>query len=300
MRNTVTNTILEACNHSDDIMIISGDAGLGVFDDFKERHPKRFMNLGIAEQNMIGFAAGLAMTGHRVVVYNIIPFLLYRCYEQVRNDICYQDLPVMLIGVGSGLAYAPMGMTHYAVEDLAIAATLPNLTVISPCDPVEAGFAARYALSSSKPVYLRLAKRGEPDLHSCSEMDISAPQLLRQGERVALVCHGPITEEALKAYDLLAATGRRPLVLSVPMVQPLDCEALRPLLSGLQGVVVVEEHYRHCGLGAALKAELGSELPVQALGLPAGFIHDVLDTAGMRRHFGIAAGQIAETVQRLW
>lgn len=107
MRNAFINTILDACAGRDDIFIISGDAGLGVFDTFKDRHPDRFLNLGAAEQNMIGFAAGLAITGYKVVLYNIIPFVLYRCYEQVRNDICYQDLPVILAGIGSGVTYAP-------------------------------------------------------------------------------------------------------------------------------------------------------------------------------------------------
>src|SRR5690242_9623991 len=129
MRNAFIDTILASCGQRDDIFIISGDAGLGVFDNFKEKFPGRFLNLGAAEQNTISFAAGLALTGFKVVVYNIIPFVLYRCYEQVRNDICYQDLPIILAGIGSGLTYSPQGMTHYSIEDLGIARTLPNLTV---------------------------------------------------------------------------------------------------------------------------------------------------------------------------
>src|SRR3990172_3545592 len=182
MRNTLINTIIDACKKREDVFVISGDAGLGVFDEFKEAYKNRFLNLGIAEQNMASFAAGLAMSDFKVYIYNIIPFLLYRCYEQVRNDICYQELPVTLVGIGSGITYAPQGMTHYSVEDLGIAQTLPNLTVISPIDPIEAKLAARYSLSSESPVYVRLAKRGEPNIHKNENIDITEPQLIEDGE----------------------------------------------------------------------------------------------------------------------
>jgi transketolase len=298
MRNAFINTVLDACAQREDIFIISGDAGLGVFDDFKERYPQRFLNLGVAEQNMTGFAAGLAMTGFKVVVYNIIPFILYRCYEQVRNDICYQELPVILVGIGSGVTYAPMGMSHYAVEDIGIASTLPNLQVLSPCDPVEARCAANHALAASQPVYVRLAKRGEPDLHPGKIEDIALPQVLREGEQVALLCHGSITEEVLKAHAMLVAEGCCPLLVSVPMVQPLPVEQLRDLLGGMRAVIVVEEHYRQCGLGAAVAAQLSLACPIIKLGLPERFIHEIRDTAGMRSQFGLDAGSIVQAVMQ--
>lgn len=298
MRNAFINTVLDACAQREDIFIISGDAGLGVFDDFKERYPQRFLNLGVAEQNMTGFAAGLAMTGFKVVVYNIIPFILYRCYEQVRNDICYQELPVVLVGIGSGVTYAPMGMSHYAVEDIGIASTLPNLQVLSPCDPVEARCAANHALAASQPVYVRLAKRGEPDLNPGKIEDIALPQVLREGGQVALLCHGSITEEVLKAHAMLVAEGCCPLLVSVPMVQPLPVEQLRNLLGGMRAVIVVEEHYRQCGLGAAVAAQLSLACPIIKLGLPERFIHEIRDTAGMRSQFGLDAGSIVQAVMQ--
>lgn len=117
---------------------MSGDAGYGVLDEYKKCFPNRYLNLGVAEQNMISFSAGLGLAGYNVFIYNIVPFVLYRCYEQVRNDICYQRLPVTLIGIGSGVTYAPQGITHYGVEDVSIARTLPNLVILSPSDPIEA------------------------------------------------------------------------------------------------------------------------------------------------------------------
>ena len=303
MRNAFINAILEACLERDDIFVISGDAGLGVFDTFQVSCPDRFLNLGAAEQNMISFAAGLAMTGYKVLIYNIIPFVLYRCYEQVRNDVCYQELPIILAGIGSGLTYSPQGMTHYSIEDLSIARTLPNLTVLSPIDPIEARLAAEYALSVSTPVYVRLAKRGEPDIHMRKYFDISLPQLLAAGDTpVVLLCHGSIGEETLHAARILADEGVKPYIYSVPMVQPLNREAILHCLQGKQAVVTVEEHYYSCGFGAALREIImDSNLPcsLTTLGVPSRFIHEVHDTAGMRKLFKIDADSIATTVRQL-
>jgi transketolase len=302
MRNNFINTVLDACSQRDDIFIISGDAGLGVFDDFKEKYPERFLNLGVAEQNTISFAAGLAISGKKVFVYNIIPFVLYRCYEQVRNDICYQRLPVTLVGIGSGVTYAPMGMTHYSVEDVGLARTLPNLTVFSPSDPVEARAAAHFALDAEKPVYVRLAKRGEPDLHAAPCRDIRKPQLLAAGENMALACHGSITGEVLAARSIMAANGLNAAVYSFPMLQPIDANLVEETFRGYKVVVVIEEHYVNCGLGGIL-ADVWSERRIPArihrIGIPHEFIHDVRNTSGMRRAFGINSSSIAETARSL-
>lgn len=299
MRNAFVNTIIEATKTRDDLYIISGDAGLGVFDTFKSEYPERFLNLGVAEQNMVSFAAGLAMTGSKVMVYNIIPFVLYRCYEQVRNDICYQNLPIILAGIGSGLTYSPQGMTHYSIEDIAIARTMPNLTVISPIDPIEAKLAAQYALTASEPVYVRLAKRGEPDIHTNSDLRITDPQILRKGTKVALLCHGSITEEVLKAHQKLGEQGIRPLVLSVPFVHPLHEKLLIEKLAGIEVVISIEEHYVDGGLGTILAEKFsanGYSFKLVRLGLPHQFIHEIYDNAGMREHFGISAVAIAKLV----
>jgi transketolase len=302
MRNAFIDTILEATLQRDDIFIISGDAGLGVFDEFKERCPDRFLNMGVAEQNTLSFAAGMSMTGYKVVVYNIIPFLLYRAFEQVRNDICYQKLPVILAGIGSGITYAPQGMTHYAIEDIGIARSIPNLSIISPIDPVEAQKAAQYALNADHPVYVRLAKRGEPTLHPSENPDITNPAVLQDGQHVGLICHGSIGEEVVKAGRALAAQGIQARIISMPMIQPVAEHALVDLLKDFSHIVTVEEHYTSCGLGnvmtdLVMKYAMGCH--VRKLGIPHQFIHRIHNTAGMRRHFGIDAAGIAATVREM-
>lgn len=301
MRNTFINTIIDTCKTREDVFIISGDAGLGVFDEFKEKQAERFLNLGVAEQNMISFSAGLAMTGFKVYVYNIIPFVLYRCYEQVRNDICYQELPVTLVGIGSGITYSPQGMTHYSVEDLGIAQTLPNMKVFSPIDPIEAKLAANYSLNCESPVYVRLAKRGEPNIHKNENFDITEPQFIEDGEDVAIVFHGSIGLEVLKAREMLKKDRILPKLISIPMVMPINTEKLFSLLKNMKYVITVEEHFLNSGIGSMLSRECVKTNPgwkLFTLGIRDEFIHAIKDLDGMREYFGISAAKIAEYIRK--
>jgi transketolase len=301
MRNTFVNTIVEACEERDDIFVICGDAGLKVLDEFKERYPERFLNLGIAEQNAASFSAGMALAGYKVYFYNVIPFVLYRCYEQVRNDICYQRLPVVLTGIGSGITYAPQGMTHYSVEDLGIARTLPNLTVFSPIDPIEARLAARYSIEADTPVYVRLAKRGEPCIHkSESGIDITSPQQIEEGDKVAILFHGSIGLEVLRAREILKKERIYPKLISIPMIQPLPVEKLFMMLKDVKYVLSIEEHFINSGLGSILVNEYLKATPpwrLFPLGIPYKFIHEIKDIAGMREHFGISGAKIADFIK---
>lgn len=302
MRNTFVDTVIASGSGRDDLMFISGDAGLGVFDTFREQSPRAFLNMGVAEQNMASFAAGLALTGCKVYLYNIIPFLLYRCYEQVRNDICYQKLPLVLVGIGSGVTYAPAGMSHYAVEDLGIAATLPNMAVISPCDAHEARAAAEYSLTAAEPVYIRLAKRGEAAVHNGPIDDITRPVLIRDGAECAILFHGSIADEAVSALRMLEEQGISVALISVPMLQPLDTERLFNMLTGKRLVVTLEEHFDHTGLGglmARMVAERRPEWRLVTKGIQNRFIHEVNDLAGMRKLFGLNGGQIADDIKGL-
>lgn len=303
MRNTFINTVIDACKTREDVFIISGDAGLGVFDEFKVKYPDRFLNLGVAEQNMTSFSAGLSITGFKVYIYNIIPFLLYRCYEQVRNDICYQELPVTLVGIGSGVTYAPQGMTHYSLEDIGIARTIPNLTILSPIDPIEAKLAALYSLNSSSPVYVRLAKRGEPNIHKSENMDITTPLLIENGEDTSILFHGSIGVEVMKAKELLKKGNINPTLISIPMLQPLNTKWLFETLKDMKYVISVEEHFSDDGLGGILERNYAVITPrwkLFTLGIPKKFIHEIKDTEGMRDLFGISGEKIAKFVSGLY
>ena len=299
MRNTFINTIIDACKTREDVFIISGDAGLGVFDEFKVKYPDRFLNLGIAEQNMASFTAGLSMTGFKVYMYNIIPFILYRCYEQVRNDICYQELPVTLVGIGSGITYAPQGMTHYSIEDIGIARTLPNLEIISPIDPLEAKLAASYSWIVNHLFTSGLPKEGEPNIHKDEYFDITKPQIIREGNKIAILFHGSIGTEVM---DSLEGMKRSPLVISIPMISPLDFDFLLSILKDIHTVITVEEHFIEGGLGTIISDWIVKEnLPfkLKKLGIKNEFIHAIKNNNGMRSFYGISAENIRNVIESL-
>lgn len=301
MRNSFINKLIEVNATNDNFFIISGDAGLGVFDKFQVEHPDKFRNLGIAEQNTIGFAVGMALANFDVYVYNIIPFVLYRCYEQVRNDICYQNVPITLIGIGSGITYAPGGMTHYAIEDIGIAQTLPNLQVISPIDPIEAQLAAEYSYKCNQPLYIRLPKSGEPIIHKNKNFDITKPQIISEGEDVAIIFHGSISNEVIDTAEQLHKQNLYPKLISIPMIQPLNFKILRDMLTNIKHVVVVEEHFQNCGLGNIImqkQLEYSQPWELHCMGIPFAFIHNINHCTEMRKIFKISAADIAaKTIQ---
>jgi transketolase len=300
MRNSVIERIVKEAGKKKDIFLITGDAGFGVLDKYKKSFPERFLNLGIAEQNMIGIAAGLGLTGFKVFVYNIVPFVLYRCYEQVRNDICYQNVPVTLIGIGSGVTYSPQGVTHYSVEDIALARTLPNLVIFSPSDPIEAVKCVEYALSSKDPVYIRIAKSGEPVIHNRKVKDIRSPVVLNEGEGVAVLFHGSVSTEVTSALE---GVRRRPKAISVPMLQPMDFDSLGRKLKDIHTIITVEEHFSEGGLGSIIAEWIvgrGLDYRLIKLGIKNEFIHEIKNNAGMRSHYGISSEAIKETIGRAY
>ncbi len=302
MRNSFIREIESLAQNDDSLYVISGDAGFGVFENFRTDHPGQFINTGIAEANTIGYAAGLSMTGFNVFVYNIIPFVLLRCFEQVRNDICYQRLPVTLVGIGSGLTYAPGGMTHYSVEDLAVCMALPNLTVLSPSDPVETRAAVRYAHGAKEPVYIRLAKSGEPVLRPDGCEQILVPSVLVEGEGLALIGYGSIVKEAVEAAQLLHREGIYPRVISIPCIQPFPGRYLSEILNGCSTVYILEEHFRSGGLATRFMDYGVRNIPranVVSLSLPDHFIHDINCQSGMHRKFGLDAHSIAKKISHL-
>ena len=166
MRNAFASEITALAQEKPNLVLLSGDIGNRLFDKFKEVAPERFYNVGVAEQNMIGVAAGMAMSGLRPVTYTITSFTTARCFEQIRVDVCYHNLPVVIVGVGSGLGYASLGVTHHSCEDVAALGALPNMTVLAPGDALKPAPRMRAAMAHNGPVYIRLGKKGEPKVHS--------------------------------------------------------------------------------------------------------------------------------------
>lgn len=296
MRNAVINKITESAKNNKNIFMITGDAGFGVLDEFQKNFTGRFLNLGIAEQNTISFAAGLGLTGYKVFVYNIVPFVMFRCYEQVRNDICYQKLPVTLIGIGSGVTYAPQGVTHYSVEDIALAKTLPNLTIFSPADPFEAEVAAEFAIKADNPVYIRIAKNSKTKIHSDKPKDITKPIVIKEGRSVAVLFHGSVGIEVIESVKNIKES---PKIISVPMLQPLNFNQLKKDLKSIKTIITVEEHFVNGGLGSTIAdwiIQKKLNFKLIKLGIKNEFIHAVKNNTEMRQKYGIASKNIKTTI----
>ena len=298
MRSSVIKAIYDYAAKNKKVFLITGDAGYGVLDEYRKHFPRRFLNLGIAEQNTISFSAGMSLAGHKVFVYNIAPFVLYRCFEQVRNDICYQKLPVTLIGIGSGVTYAPQGVTHYSVEDIALARTLPNLTILSPCDPQEARLCAEYSFKSKSPVYIRIAKSGEPRIHHRKIKSVQTPIVIRKGKGVAVLFHGSVAVEVIKAVEGLKI---KPKVVSMPLIKPLDFGALKSNLKNIHTIITVEEHFVDGGLGSLLAEWIVRDklnFRLRKLGIKNEFIHSIRNNSGMRSLYGISSREISAEIKK--
>jgi transketolase len=276
------------------IHLLTGDTGFHVLDDLKEEFADRYLNTGICEAAMAGVAAGLAVEGKRVFVFGIAPFVTMRCFEQVRNDICGQDLPVTLVGVGAGLTYGPAGMTHMAVDDIAVLSALPNMTVVCPGDPPETAAATRAILSHPGPCYLRLGKSGEPVVHAraLETFELGRAITVRKGRDIALISTGTILPVAAEAGEMLNAE-----VISMPTVKPLDRAAVIDLAARCRAIATIEEHMLIGGLGsrvAALIAEETLDVRLKMFGLPDAYAARAGSQAFLRKQYGLTAPAIVE------
>jgi transketolase len=254
MRNAFSAWLTERAETDDRIRLLTGDLGYTVFDDFVERHPDRFLNVGVAEQNMVGLATGLAEAGFVPFVYSIATFASMRAYEFIRNGPLLHQLPVRVVGVGAGFDYGHNGVTHFALEDVAIMRAQPGMTVVAPADRRQTRAALDAIVDVPGPVYLRLGKGGDevPELEG--RFQLGQATTLREG-KIALIALGSMAAEALAAADLLAAEGVEAGVAVVSSFAAEPDEELRRVLEGAELAVTVEAAYVNGGLGS-LAAEL--------------------------------------------
>lgn len=306
MRQAALDMVHEIARHDERVVFIGSDLGVGTLAKFRAEMPDRFFMEGVAEQNIIGVAAGLAMEGFVPYVNTIATFLTRRCFEQVAVDLCLHNLPVRLIANGGGVVYAPLGPTHLAIEDMAILRALPNMTVVAPSDAVEMRQLILATLGHPGPVYIRLGKGGDPVVAREDEsFGIGRAILKRPPGTVGMIATGVMTERCLRAAELLASQKIAVGVLHCHTVKPLDNDAVRNFARGLRLLVTVEEHVATGGLGSAvidnLVAAGGTIPPVLRLSLPDAFPHhygsqdDLLGLAGLQPE-GIAE-RVAKVVK---
>ncbi len=284
MRDAFAASITELAAADERVCLLVGDLGNHLWDTFRERFPDRWYNAGIAEQNMVSVAAGLALAGMKPFVYSIASFAVFRCYEQIRVDVCYHDLPVVIVGVGAGLSYAKLGPTHHACEDIAVMRTLPGMTVWCPCDPLTVRDCVGMSGSIDGPLYLRLGKNGEPNLPQMADV----PRKLD----VRIYAAGPIAKEAFDAADLLRCRGVKAYAEPWCSVKPLNEERLREEAKTCRLVATVEEHSVVGGFGEAVWAAIGGRVRMLSFAVPDSFLHNV----GGREEALAACGLTAEKI----
>lgn len=304
MRDTFVKELLKQADQNKNVMLITGDLGFGIFDEFQERFPSQFLNVGVSEQNMIMVAAGLALEGKKIYVYSISNFPTMRCLEQIRIDICYHDLDVKIIGGGGGFSYGQLGMSHHATEDISIMRAIPNMNIIVPSCKHEVQGAMNAFSTYSSPCYLRLDKSEITLDVSPDDYKLGVASLLREGDDVTLLGCGGILDEVLKAANLLELSGVDCRVISMHTVKPIDKSLLKLCAETTVGIVTVEENNILGGLGGAV-AEVCLENSIKPkffkrIGLDDVYSSVVGDQKFLRDHYQISANYIAQVVKELY
>jgi transketolase len=294
MRTAFIDALIDQARQNPRIFLVVGDLGFSVVEPFVKEFPDRFLNAGVAEQNMTAVAAGLAAEGWRVFTYSIANFPTLRCLEQIRNDVCYHRLPVTVVAVGAGLAYGNMGYSHHCVQDLAVMRAMPNLTLLSPADPGETIESVQWLATHSGPAYLRLGKAGEKVLHAARGLDVGPLRVREGASDRALVATGSVLSVALAAAERIEASGgERVAVFSCPWLKPVEATFFAALWD-FRRLVSLEEHVPEGGLGELLAGLAPAGTEVRRLALS----HDAVSTVGTQEYLRARSGLTADAAAR--
>ena len=253
MRDSFALELKNLISKNKKIILITGDLGFGVFDDIRKEFPENFINVGVAEQNMIGIASGLALQGFIIFTYSIANFATLRCLEQIRNDASYHDLNINIVSVGGGFSYGSLGMSHHATEDISIMRSIPGITVSVPSSNNEAIEATKYLAKSYGVGYLRIDKSSVSDSEFFDKnISFGRARVLMEGNDISLICSGGIAEEAMKAAKELFDEGISCRILSMHTIKPIDVDQIKKAAEETKGIITLEEHTLIGGLGGAV------------------------------------------------
>lgn len=295
MRNSFIQTLVRRAKVDPKIFLLTGDIGFSLLEPFAEQFPDRFLNVGIAEQNMMGIAAGLSREGYTVFTYSIGNFPTLRCMEQIRYDICYHQSNVKIIAVGAGYAYGSLGVSHHTTEDLGMLRTLPNMVVTSPGDPNEVGALTDFLCTHNGPCYMRLNKVGEPILNgTINSLSLGEVLQVKEGEGTAVLTTGAVLPEA---FNFIRSERPDYALYSFPFVSPIDTQAMTKILNRFPRIMTVEEHQMNCGFGSAIleiandlfyRGQISKMPPVQRVAIPNKFVGFSGSQEYLRREVGLS------------
>jgi transketolase len=260
VRDAFYDALVWAAKADPKVLLLAGDHGYALLDSFRKACPDQYINCGIAEQNMVGVAAGLAKAGFKPIVYGLAAFVPSRVLEQIKIDVCYENLPVIFIGDGAGLVYSYLGTSHQATEDIACTRAIPNLTILSPADRFEMTAAMQFSLALSTPVYLRMGKSDCGDVHA-GPIKLRSGELLlvRKGrQRIALIAAGSMVRTAIE----ITQQGLDASVFSAPSIKPLKIEQFRAIAEDVDAIITMEEHSVMGGFGSCIAEIVSAHCPV--------------------------------------
>ncbi|OGR81702.1 MAG: hypothetical protein A2X32_08170 [Elusimicrobia bacterium GWC2_64_44] len=303
MRRAFSTALCAAADRDPGVVFLTGDLGYQVFTDLEKKHPTRYVNVGIAEAQMVNMAAGLAKEGFRPIAYSIASFMTARPFEQIRVCAAYPGLPVLFVGAGGGYAYASSGVTHHAGDDLALMSLLPGMTVAAPCDPAELIALLPQLLELPGPAYMRIGKFGEPAVAGAEPAVLGRARLMTAGEKVAVLTCGEQAYAAQEALKELAAAGVRPQHYHFHTVKPLDTAALARIAAAAKTMIVVEESSPNGGLGAGVAAWLaaaGAGTKYVRLGPPDEFFFGGPARETVTERHGYGKKAIIEACRKAW
>ena len=303
MRNAFVETLCDLAEKQEDIFLLTGDLGFGVLTKFWENFPDRFINAGIAEQNMTTVAAGLAMEKKCVFTYSIANFPTMRCLEQIRNDVAYHNVNVNIVAVGGGFSYGALGMSHHATEDVGIMRVIPNMVVFTPNDPLEAQYVTKWASEIPQPCYIRLGKGKESFIHQAGDkIQFNVASKLRIGKDVIFMVAGSIVEEVLQAADELKEYDIECGIYAFSSVKPIDKNTIFEAANQTNYIITVEEHSIIGGLGSAVAEVLAEDkhnARLIRLGLNNEFSCVVGSQSYLREFYGISSNKIKAVILSL-
>lgn len=283
VRDAFFNSLCQIASHDKRVILLAADNGAIVLDKFRRNMPEQFINVGIAEQNMIGVATGLAMKGKIVYVYAIIPFAVMRCFEQIRVDVCWNNLPIKIVGIGAGMTYFTLGPTHHGTEDIALMRSLPEMMVLNPSDNTMASAFARLSYKYEGAVYIRLDRTGEPLVYTDKDSFSDGLSVLRTGRDLWLIATGRMVATAKKVARELLKHSIDTGIIDLYRIKPLNVELLLKAIGDTRYVATLEENSVIAGIGSAISevlAESGQGFHLKRIGLPDKFCEQY----GTREH----------------
>lgn len=301
MRNNLVKVICENAKTNKDLMLVTADLGFNVLNPLYENYPNQYVNVGISEQNMSSIAAGLALSGKKVFTYSIGSFSTLRCLEQIRNDICYHNADVKIVALAAGFAYGSLGMSHHATEDIACMKVMPNITVFSPCDPIETRAVTQAAIDMNTPAYIRLGRGGEPNIHQ-GEIDfkVGKAYLLHEGNDACIFSTGAITKEANDAVLELEKENLHVALYSFPTIKPMDEECIKACAKKYKTIITLEEHQINGGFASSVSdvlSKYGLQVKLDRLGMNDEFTSVVGSTDYLRHYYKMDKEAVIQKVK---